>query len=92
MSDTPPNDTVPTDTLAEGEATGDARSAAVREDVDARLDVDPGDAAGAGEATPDDGTEDLSDSGTGPREADETVSADDLTELQDDPTAVEPTD
>ena len=47
-----------------------------------------GDAA----ATDDGGSQDLGGSGTGPRDDDETVSADDLTELQDDPTAVEPTD
>ncbi len=85
MSDTGHDDAVPTDTLAEGEAHGDARSAAVSDEVDARLD---GDAA----AADDGGNQDLGGSGTGPRGDDETVSADDLTELQDDPTAVEPTD
>jgi hypothetical protein len=85
MSDTGHDDAVPTDTLAEGEASGDARSGAVSDEVDARLDAD-GAAADGG------GSEDLGGSGTGPRADDETVSADDLTELQDDPTAVEPTD
>jgi hypothetical protein len=85
MSDTGHDDAVPTDTLGEGEAHGDARSGAVSDEVDARLD---GDAA----AADDGGSQDLGGSGTGPRDDDETVSADDLTELQDDPTAVEPTD
>ena len=85
MSDTGHDDAVPTDTLAEGEAHGDARSGAVSDEVDTRLD---GDAA----AADDGGSQDLGGSGTGPRDDDETVSADDLTELQDDPTAVEPSD
>jgi len=85
MSDTGQDDAVPTDTLAEGEAGGDARTGAVSDEVDARLD--------AGAAAPDDGgSQDLGGSGTGPRGDEETVSADDLTELQDDPTAVEPAD
>jgi hypothetical protein len=93
MSDAGPDDTVPNDTLAEGEATGDARTATVeapeiREDIDVDDDGD----AGGGPASGDDanGTEALS--GSGPRRADETVTADDLTELQDEPTPVEPTD
>ena len=85
MSDTGHDDAVPTDTLGEGEASGDARSGAVSDEVDARLDADVA-------ATDDGGSQDLGGSGTGPRADDETVSADDLTELQDDPTAVEPTD
>ncbi len=85
MSDTGHDDAVPTDTLGEGEAHGDARSGAVSDEVDTRLD---GDAA----AADDGGSQDLGGSGTGPRDDDETVSADDLTELQDDPTAVEPSD
>ncbi|GAB2696422.1 hypothetical protein [Thalassiella azotivora] len=47
------------------------------------------------ERTPDDEHEpavELPGSGTGPREDDETVSADDLTELKDEPTPVEPPD
>jgi hypothetical protein len=85
MSDTEHDDAVPTDTLGEGEASGDARSGAVSDEVDARMDAD---VAGADDG----GSQDPGGSGTGPRGDDETVSADDLTELQDDPTAVEPTD
>ena len=50
------------------------------DEVDARLD---GDAA----AADDGGSQELGGSGTGPRGDDETVSADDLTELQEEPTA-----
>lgn len=95
MSDAGPDDTVPNDTLAEGEATGDARTATVEApeipeviDVDDSGDTDGGTASGGDDAS---GTEALPDSGSGPRRADETVTADDLTELQDEPTPVEPT-
>jgi hypothetical protein len=85
MSDAPTDDAVPADTLAEGEATGDARSGDVRA-------PDVADVADAQATADDDGTDVLDDAGTGTRGDDETVSADDLTRLQDEPTAVEPTD
>ena len=67
--------------LGEGEATGDARTGeAHAPDV---ADV---------QATADDDTEVLDGAGTGARDGDDTVSADDLTRLQEEPTPVEPTD
>jgi hypothetical protein len=96
MSDAGPDDTVPNDTLAEGEATGDARTATVEApeipeviDVDDNGDTDGETASGGDDAS---GSQALPGSGSGPRRADETVTADDLTELQDEPTPVEPTD
>ena len=81
MSDASIDETVPADTLAEGEATGDARTGeAHAPDV---ADV---------QATADDDTEVLDGAGTGARDGDATVSADDLTRLQEEPTPVEPTD
>ena len=81
MSDASIDETVPADTLAEGEATGDARTGeAHAPDV---ADV---------QATPDDDTEVLDGAGTGARDGDDTVSSDDLTRLQEEPTPVEPTD
>ena len=87
MSDASIDDTVPADTLAEGEATGDARSGdAQAPDVADVADADV-------QATADDGGTDVLDgAGTGARDGDETVSADDLTRLQEEPTPVEPTD
>ena len=77
MSDASIDETVPADTLAEGEATGDARSGDVRvPDVPDVADE---------QVTADD-------DGTGARDGDETVSADDLTRLQEEPTPAEPTD
>jgi len=81
MSDASIDETVPADTLAEGEATGDARTGeAHAPDV---ADV---------QATADDDTEVLDGAGTGARDGDDTVSADDLTRLQEEPMPVEPTD
>ena len=86
MSDASIDDTVPADTLAEGEATGDARTG------DARTgDAHAPDVADV-QATPDDDTEVLDGAGTGARDGDDTVSADDLTRLQEEPTPVEPAD
>ena len=81
MSDASIDETVPADTLAEGEATGDARTGeAHAPDV---ADV---------QTTADDGTEVLDGAGTGARDEDDTVSADDLTRLEEEPTPVEPAD
>ena len=85
MSDAATDDSVPGDTLAEGEATGDARTG----DVEA---PDVADVADVQATTDDGGTDSLDGAGTGARDGDETVSADDLTRLQDEPTPVEPTD
>ncbi len=83
MSDASIDETVPADTLAEGEATGDARSG------DAQ---DVADVADAQATADDDGTEVLDGAGTGARDGDDTVSADDLTRLEEEPTPVEPAD
>ena len=85
MSDVSDDDTVPADTLAEGEATGDARTGGTEA-------PDVADAAGAQAAADEDGTDVLGGTATGARDGDETVSADDLTRLQEEPTPVEPTD
>ena len=85
MSDTGHDDAVPTDTLAEGEASGDARSGSGERRGRRAPD---GDEAVTRRRRPP-GPRRRRD---GPRGDDETVSADDLTELQDEPTAVEPTD
>jgi hypothetical protein len=85
MSDASIDDTVPADTLAEGEATGDARSGEAHA-------PDVADVADADATADDDGAEVLDGAGTGARDGDDTVSADDLTRLQEEPTPVEPTD
>ena len=85
MSDASIDDTVPADTLAEGEATGDARSGEVHA-------PDVADVADAQSTADDDGTEVLDGAGTGARDGDDTVSADDLTRLEEEPTPVEPAD
>ena len=85
MSDASIDDTVPADTLAEGEATGDARTG----DAQAPDVADVADAQATGD---DDGTDVLGGTATGARDEDETVSADDLTQLQEEPTPVEPAD
>ena len=85
MSDASSDETVPADTLAEGEASGDAGSGeAHAPDV---ADVSDGQAT-----ADDDGTEVSDGLGAGARDGDDTVSADDLTRLQEEPTPVEPTD
>ena len=75
---------MPADTLAEGEATGDARSGEARA-------PDVADVADA-QATRGRRRHRGRRAGTGARDGDETVSADDLTRLQEEPTPVEPTD
>jgi hypothetical protein len=85
MSDASIDETVPGDTLAEGEASGDAGSGEAHA-------PDVADVADAQATADDDGTEVLDGAGTGARDGDDTVSADDLTRLQEEPTAVEPTD
>ncbi len=85
MSDASIDETVPADTLGEGDATGDSRSG------EAHV-PDVADVADAQATAGDDGTEVLDGAGTGARDGDDTVSADDLTRLQEEPTPVEPTD
>ena len=85
MSDASIDETVPADTLAEGEATGDARSGEAHP-------PDVADVADAQATADDDGTEVLDGAGTGARNGDDTVSADDLTRLEEEPTPVEPAD
>ena len=82
MSDASIDETVPADTLAEGEATGDARTG----------DAHAPDVADVQATADDDGAEVLDGAGTGARDGDDTVSADDLTRLQEEPTPAEPTD
>ena len=79
MSDASIDETVPADTLAEGEATGDARSG----------EAHAPDLADVADAQ---ATEVLDGAGTGARDGDDTVSADDLTRLEEEPTPVEPAD
>ncbi len=87
MSDASIDETVPADTLGEGDATGDSRSGEAH--VPDVADVADADAQATAD---DDGTEVLDGAGTGARDGDDTVSADDLTRLEEEPTPVEPAD
>ena len=66
--------------------------ASIDETVPADTLAEVADVADAQATADDDGTEVLDGAGTGARDGDDTVSADDLTRLEEEPTPVEPAD